>query len=329
MRAARAQIEQCYIGTIHSFCARLLRERPVEAGVDLAFEELEEEEDARIRGEAWAEYAARSAAEGAPEVEELARVGMRLSDLAESFAEFVTYPDVEEWPAPEVPAPELTGARAQLQAYLLDMNSLHDELPVDAGNDTLIPKLRSLPRLMSHHDLGDQTEFMAALNHFDASAKIVQKEWVNTGRFSKEEAKDEQARWDDFRAEVVTPLLEHWRAYRYPRVLAVLQEAAKLYEARRQELGRLNYQDLLLKSAALLRGQPHVRRYFQERFTHLLVDEFQDTDPIQAEVMLLLTADDPEETDWRACVPRDGALFVVGDPKQSIYRFRPRGYRYL
>ena len=54
----------------------------------------------------------------------------------------------------------------------------------------------------------------------------------------------------------------------------------------------------------------------------MLVDEFQDTDPVQAEVMLLLTADDPTQTEWRRARPVAGALFVVGDPKQSIYRFR-------
>jgi ATP-dependent helicase/nuclease subunit A len=52
------------------------------------------------------------------------------------------------------------------------------------------------------------------------------------------------------------------------------------------------------------------------------VDEFQDTDPIQAEVLLYLTSEDVDESDWRKLHPRPGALFVVGDPKQSIYRFR-------
>ncbi len=58
LEEALTHVEQCFTGTIHSFCARLLRERPVEAGVDLAFEEIEEEEDKRLREEAWDAFAA-------------------------------------------------------------------------------------------------------------------------------------------------------------------------------------------------------------------------------------------------------------------------------
>ncbi len=65
-----------------------------------------------------------------------------------------------------------------------------------------------------------------------------------------------------------------------------------------------------------------VREAFQSRFTHLFVDEFQDTDPLQAEILLLLAADDPAERDWRRVTPVPGKLFIVGDPKQAIYRFR-------
>jgi ATP-dependent helicase/nuclease subunit A len=54
----------------------------------------------------------------------------------------------------------------------------------------------------------------------------------------------------------------------------------------------------------------------------VLVDEFQDTDPIQAEVLLYLTGRDTSERDWQKLEPLPGSLFVVGDPKQSIYRFR-------
>ncbi len=94
------------------------------------------------------------------------------------------------------------------------------------------------------------------------------------------------------------------------------------YAERKAGAGRLDFLDLLLKTRDLMRGNAAVRRELQARFTHLFVDEFQDTDPLQAEILLLLAADDPAETDWRRARPVAGKLFVVGDPKQSIYRFR-------
>ena len=105
-------------------------------------------------------------------------------------------------------------------------------------------------------------------------------------------------------------------------VLKAIRPAVEIYDRLRRDAGLLNFQDLLLAAARLLRENPAIRTYFRKRFTHLLIDEFQDTDPIQAEVMMLLAADDPTETDWRRCRPVSGSLFVVGDPKQSIYRFR-------
>src|SRR5204862_6460019 len=80
--------------------------------------------------------------------------------------------------------------------------------------------------------------------------------------------------------------------------------------------------DLLIKTRDLIRDNAAVRNELQRRYTHFFIDEFQDTDPLQAEILLLLAADDPGVTDWRAARPIPGKLFLVGDPKQSIYRFR-------
>ena len=94
------------------------------------------------------------------------------------------------------------------------------------------------------------------------------------------------------------------------------------YEDAKARVGALDFLDLLVRARDVVRDRRDVRAAFQQRFTHLFVDEFQDTDPLQAEILLLLAADDPDATDWRAVRPAPGKLFVVGDPKQSIYRFR-------
>ena len=101
-----------------------------------------------------------------------------------------------------------------------------------------------------------------------------------------------------------------------------LRACAEKYEQAKAKAGALDFLDLLLKARNLVRDDAEVRRSFQQRFKRLFVDEFQDTDPLQAEILLLLAADDPAVTDWRKVRPVPGKLFIVGDPKQSIYRFR-------
>ena len=94
------------------------------------------------------------------------------------------------------------------------------------------------------------------------------------------------------------------------------------YDRLKRRAGKLDFVDLLLLARDLVRDKPDVRRYLQNRFTHIFIDEFQDTDPLQAEILLLLSADDPAESDWLKVAPKPGKLFVVGDPKQSVYKFR-------
>ncbi len=326
LEQALADIEHCFVGTIHSFCGRLLRERPVEARVDISFAELDDAADHRLREEAWSEFCALTIATD-PEglLGELDRLGLGLGTLKPAFMRFADYPDVNTWPMPwdGAPLPDLAPAVLILKEYLSHMRALTPLLPRDTGNDKLIPEYRRLPRLATHYDdLNRPDQLMEMLEEFDRDLKLVQKVWMENGAFTREEAKAEKENWYDFRRDIAAPLLHAWRVHRYAPLMRVMFAAREVYDRMRRERGLLNFQDLLLKAATLLRDKPHVRAYFAERFSHLLVDEFQDTDPIQAEVMLLLTAQDPDETDWHRCLPRPGSLFVVGDPKQSIYRFR-------
>ena len=92
-----------------------------------------------------------------------------------------------------------------------------------------------------------------------------------------------------------------------------------------REEGKLSFTDYLLYLRDLLRKDAgeggRLIRHIYERHSYFLIDEFQDTNPLQAEVFFYLTAKQPKEN-WQECIPQPGSLFIVGDPKQSIYRFR-------
>lgn len=92
----------------------------------------------------------------------------------------------------------------------------------------------------------------------------------------------------------------------------------------RQADGGLEFHDLLVLARQVLRRKPEVRRALHERYQHILLDEFQDTDPIQIEVASLIAAEpaDVQPARWEDHPVPSGRLFFVGDPKQSIYRFR-------
>jgi ATP-dependent exoDNAse (exonuclease V) beta subunit len=105
-----------------------------------------------------------------------------------------------------------------------------------------------------------------------------------------------------------------------------LADLVTAYEDAKQAQGALDFLDLLVRARDLVRDNADVRVGFHRRFGRIFVDEFQDTDPLQAELLVLLSADesslDRSSPDWRTATVRPGALFIVGDPKQSIYRFR-------
>ena len=70
-----------------------------------------------------------------------------------------------------------------------------------------------------------------------------------------------------------------------------------------------DFLDLLFKARDLVRDHAAVRAALQQRFSHIFIDEFQDTDPLQAEILLLLAAHDPAETDWQRVTPLPASCF--------------------
>ena len=96
----------------------------------------------------------------------------------------------------------------------------------------------------------------------------------------------------------------------------------KLYTDYKRQAALLDFDDLLHHARDLLAHDPSVRQALARRYPHILVDEFQDTDPLQAEILWLLCGDGVPNEPWAARRLRPGSLFLVGDPKQAVYRFR-------
>lgn len=95
------------------------------------------------------------------------------------------------------------------------------------------------------------------------------------------------------------------------------------YRKHKRASAQLDFDDLIFAARDLLRDHDDVRRALGQRYAHVLVDEFQDTDPLQTEIFWRLCGESLDDADvWTGFRIRPGALFLVGDPKQAIYRFR-------
>lgn len=316
LAVALKEMDCCFIGTIHSFCARLLHQRPLEAGVDPDFGEVEESDDFALRGACWEAYTEQLFVKNSPVPQQLEELGISLGDLQAPYTVMADYPDVLPV-ATFVPKPDLAHCREAVMRFL---DSARGELPKgvpEKGWDDLQSRLRRALRLQQILDLNVDANLVRLLEALDYAGHVTKSRWPDRGRAIRL-----KETFDDLRETIVRPALCRWREYLHPVLLNVIRPVAEELRRRRVTLGQLNFQDLLIIARDLLSNHATVRQYLQRRFTHLLVDEFQDTDPIQAEVMLYLTSEELTESDWRRLCPRPGALFIVGDPKQSIYRFR-------
>jgi ATP-dependent exoDNAse (exonuclease V) beta subunit len=105
------------------------------------------------------------------------------------------------------------------------------------------------------------------------------------------------------------------------RLSAAMDELIEDYAREKRAAAALDFDDLLARARELVRGHEPVRQALGRRYAYIFVDEFQDTDPIQAEIIFRIAAGPPPQ-EWEQADIKPGALFLVGDPKQAIYRFR-------
>ncbi len=322
---ALEHLEEASIGTIHSFCAQLLRERPVEARVDPAFQELSEQESARLYQRSFRTWLERRLAEPSPGLRRaFARLAWRdswddsppLEQLQYAGRKLVEWRD---YPAPWRREPfaraEEIGTLLRMARELADLSSrprrVTDNLYIG------LQPVRLMVQGVAAHDQDSlESQVLKLGRDLRRDTKKGSGEYGGgVGREDLLQRRDELSRWiEEFRRKADADLAAELRE----EMSGLVDE----YNQRKRRQGKLDFVDLLVCARDLVKNQQPVREYLQKRFSHLFIDEFQDTDPLQAEILLLLAADDPAESDWLKIRPVPGKLFVVGDPKQSIYKFR-------
>lgn len=326
--AAIEELETAHIGTIHGLCAELLRERPVQALVDPAFEVAAGDEADALFDQAfddWFHDIHDSPPEGVRRFLRRRSRGFDVSGPSEQLRS-AARDLVEHRDFPTAWRREPFDRSTQLDhlvAALAEVGALasrgHPEDWLTRSLEELARWSRELQRREAHQPR-DEDGLEAQLRELSRHKCW---RWKGSGRwFARNLPRAEVAA----RRDAVKTTLDAFVAASDAQLASLLHEeltpVVERYERLKALAGRLDFLDLLLKMRDLVRDHREVRQELQRRFSHLLVDEFQDTDPLQAELLMLLASDDPAQTDWRQVKVVPGKLFVVGDPKQAIYRFR-------
>ena len=312
LKHAQAQVDAAHIETIHAFASSLLRERPFEAGIDPYFQVLDQLGASLDLETTWNEWLWDEESPGAGTAIELA-LGQQLTlaNIREAADLLSSYRDL---PPPEAAAtmPNAQEAREALDRWLADAQRVADAYRSVPGNGPTDKQLEACSDLIAGiEDLAAKPDTLLIRQMLGFRPKKPRKTDRTAEAYAVWDEAD--ANRDEFKKSVREGILGG--------LLAALDDFVKNHAERRRKAGTLNFDDLLLYARDLVRDHRDARDYFRNRYKVILIDEFQDTDPLQAEIVLLL-ASSVDTKDWREAAPDAGRLFVVGDPKQSIYRFR-------
>jgi ATP-dependent helicase/nuclease subunit A len=307
-RAAISDLETAAISTFHAFAVALLKERPVEAELDPRFSTLDETQSDLLFREIWEPWIHRAIDARHPTLERALRHGISL-DILRNLAQIVRLHarSVRELGSP-APATE-EEMRAQMDIFWLNGKGLLElcRNPDDKLLSLLQNALQWLKNPGANAAPAGKPGNKGAAGSWKGARETVEtvRGFINEviefsivcTQLPSQRIFDEALRW------MIAEFLPDWENGK--RIRGVVDFDDQLRMAR----------DLLMRSRA-------ARSEFQNRFAALLVDEFQDTDPLQLHIVLLLSATDPDQVDPTQLKPGPGRLFIVGDPKQSIYRFR-------
>ncbi|MEO0249701.1 MAG: UvrD-helicase domain-containing protein, partial [candidate division WOR-3 bacterium] len=320
---AISDLERMQVTTIHSFCGSLLRERPVEAGLDPNFEIADDLTSSLVQDEVWEGWLEKQMDANDPALRRAVLMGITPEQIRKVSHFVLGNHDV----LPYLPSPSSLGDMEEaigqfIKSFQKSVSSLSrlknycknpDEDKAAQKIEQLTQqflKLESLPR-------EEKEIFIFREISIGSSKPGNQKNWQSKGHL--EDVRKEMDQLSQAYGEVRATIADSVIAGLADR----LTDYLKAYEQAKRDRNLLDFNDLLFTARNMLRRYPQVRQYFRDRFKFLLVDEFQDTDPLQAEIVFFLSEEEKAKArEWKEVQVSPGRLFLVGDPKQSIYRFR-------
>lgn len=331
MSRALIELERAPISTIHSFASSILRDHPVEAGIDPAFTQLVEPEGTIFLEECWRGYLAETGERDGAYIQRYLGAGGSLGKLRDIAAAFYSA-RFERYIEPagcEGEDGESAGARPEteevsyggperlyeaLRDYAARLKKMASEFCVNSGDNAHGEIEAFVERMDAAESLeGTDLEDMLLGVRLPSKSKGAVKNW---------DPKDKCNEYKEIAAEIES-VHEEYRMLFMDRVVSGLtgwlEGFLDYVESRKKESGVMDFDDLLIKTRQLL-DNGDVVRSLQRRYRYILVDEFQDTDSIQADIILILAGHKGQKREAEA--GGEGSLFIVGDPKQSIYRFR-------
>lgn len=311
---AMREVERAHIETIHSFTGHLLRLYPVEAGVDPSFQEDDGTRFQEHFNREWDQWVQREL-----------DVGGRRHDIWRQVLARYDLDDVKQL------------ARA-LTDELIPLPGIRTQQP------TVTPHLRSWLATLRDHGCLLQERYQGTLKInrlLDATVALLA--GVETERTPRLDPADESPDATVLQ-QTIPPKTKAWTEEDYEDAKGLIKVAQAMAQSGSESLwnavqllspfvahcrtsfvekGLVSFNGLLARARALLRDHPHVRAELKAQYQAVIVDEFQDTDPVQYELILFLAeAEGAEAREWHHVQLAPGKLFIVGDPKQSIYAFR-------
>jgi len=342
--AQRVALENGYIGTIHSLCASILRVCPIEVGIDPMFAILDETQSVLMRRKVIDQVLAEFLDAEDVDLIYLMRLFGREGLARRLGVLFQKRPRALDATRRAIEAPgELARRFAETMeqenraivrrilddpAFSRVFSVLADLVALDA-KDKLEQERRRLMAL--HEQLARQEEpegvldllrqmTPAAVGRF-GSKKSWPEGYLDAVRDAIKELGGLLGQLPEPFDEVARKRLDE-ELDAGARLSKVFRGVEQTYRQAKTEAGVLDFDDLLLETRRFLMTNAAGRRRLQQKFDYLLVDELQDTSFLERDIVCLLAADDPACEEPACTRPVSGKLFVVGDDKQSIYRFR-------